>query len=429
VGKGFFKASQVQSKKIKRNGSTLAQCKKCGFDQNSKNPKIEPKGNHNVRILHVAGFPEAQDDKNEDFFSSRNGQYYRKVLKNLGHDIEEATRTGALLCRPSNPKKIPNTITNACYPNLKKTIQKYKPHIIIPVGDTALKALINHKFKKDIESVNKWRGFIIPDREFNAWVCPVFNPSYVRNDKTPEVAKKIFRDDLKCSLQMRDVSLPAFEDETKYIRIIKHAKDAVSYLRDLLKQKNILTAFDYEGTGLKPQRKKQRITSCSISTGPYEAVAFPMFDDQKFLSLFKRYLSSKDIYKICANIKYEKDWSNVKLNAALNGLFFDTMIGMHFIDNRKGITGLDFQNYVSLGIEPYNTHIDKFLKTAESGNDLNNIDEIDIYDLLIYNGMDSMTEFRQGLIMMDIIGIDYSHLFSECTGYDICPQYKKVREE
>lgn len=429
MGKGFFKPSQIQSKKVNRNRASLAHCGKCKLNENCKSPKMPPTGNGRLKVLHVAEAPGAIEDNKNEQLIGQSGQFYRRVLRKFGMDIDDGLKTNACICRPPKNKKPTITQVKACRPNLLKTIKEFQPHVIIALGEVAFQALMNHKFTEKIESVQKWVGHIIPDREYNAWICTNFHPSYVQRETTPEVVEELFETYTRRAIKMLDIPLPKYvEDETANIELLKHEKDANAWLRDLLK-KPVLTAFDYETTGLKPQRKEQEIKTCSISCGPDHAVAFPMFGSDKFLSLFQKYLESKEIKKIAANAKYERDWTVTKLKNKLRGLFFDTNIGAHFIDNKPGITSLDFQNYVNFGIEPYDAHLKKFIKPNDTyGNAINEIDKVNLGDLLVYNGMDSMTEFRQGLIMMDVIGIDYRPYYDGPSGFDLCPQIREVRE-
>ena len=416
--KGFFNSSQTQTKT--KTITNNPQCAKCKLYLNCVTPKRKPQGTKKIKILHVHSFHDEEGIK-----------YYKQVLNRLGHKTENALSTSACICQTySEPSK---SQISACRPNLLKCIKEFQPHVIIPSGDEALSALLQHKFTKDIGSISKFRGNLIPDREFNAWVCPVFDPNFVLKDKTPESAELIFRDDLKHALRMLDFEFPAFKDEQECVEIIKQPRQAQAYLRDLLKQDSKLIAFDYETSGLKPHRSEQRIASIAFSNKIDHGISFKMFDDEKFLHALKLVLKSKDLKKICANIKFEKDWSEVKLGFQLNGLFFDTMIGSHFLNNIPGITGLKHQVYINFGTPQYNSHIEKLLESTPKekkqygGNGLNQIHKIDLQDLLIYGGVDALLEFKLGLLQMDIIGIDYSKYYSGPSGFDICPHIKELR--
>ena len=68
------------------------------------------------------------------------------------------------------------------------------------------------------------------------------------------------------------------------------------------------------------------------------------------------------------------------------------MIAAHVGDNRSLITSLKFQTYINFGVADYDSHIESFLKGRDSknANSINRIEELDIQELLHYNGLDSL---------------------------------------
>ena len=426
----FFRSSQLASSKI-INSKTIAQCNKCKLHLTCRSPRMEAQGIGEIKILHVAQAPgKIEDMKNEQLIGPA-GTFYSRSLKKVGMELNAGMKTNACICYPPGDKKPTTTQLKACYPNLRKTIDDFKPHVIIALGDCALEALISHKFSESPGKISTFRGFIIPDREYNAWICPTYHPSFIIRDTTAKVAEIIFLDDLRNAVSMLDVPLPYYttQNEEDKIEILKHPKQAVKWLKSLLSHSKtyLMTAFDYETASLKPQHNDTYIKTCAISMNPDHAVAFRMFDDSDFIDIFRKYLLSDSIKKIGANIKFENNWSNVKLNCNVNGWLFDTMIASHYLDNRPKIASLEFQNYVNFGIEPYDNHIKKFIKKHGSrGNDLNDIEQCDLHDLLIYNGMDAMTELRLALVQMHQLKMEYDNYYDCITlprPEKLAPQY------
>jgi len=79
------------------------------------------------------------------------------------------------------------------------------------------------------------------------------------------------------------------------------------------------------------------------------------------------------------------------------------------IDNRSGISGLKFQAFVGFGVLGYDNEVSPYLKSKYS-NEPNRIMELvqdreSFRKLLIYNGIDSLMEFRLALRQMEEIGI------------------------
>jgi hypothetical protein len=79
------------------------------------------------------------------------------------------------------------------------------------------------------------------------------------------------------------------------------------------------------------------------------------------------------------------------------------MLAAHALDNRPGITSLKFQVFAMLGMGSYDDHIKPFLKTKGKLR-LNHIDEIDERDLLLYNGLDSLYEYKLAQLQMPLLG-------------------------
>ena len=108
--------------------------------------------------------------------------------------------------------------------------------------------------------------------------------------------------------------------------------------------------------------------------------------------MLSKVLRNPQLEKIASNMKYEERWTRAKLGHGVTNWGWDTMLAAHMLDNRGGISSVKFQAFVHLGIGNYSSHIENYLKT-DSANDLNRIHELDMKDLLMYNGLDSLLEF------------------------------------
>ena len=78
---------------------------------------------------------------------------------------------------------------------------------------------------------------------------------------------------------------------------------------------------------------------------------------------------------------------------------WDTMIAAHVLNSQPGVTGLQFQSFVLLGIEPYDEHIKPLLKNVGKS-PFNQIHKIDLRDLLLYNGLDSLCAYKVAMLQM-----------------------------
>jgi hypothetical protein len=79
-------------------------------------------------------------------------------------------------------------------------------------------------------------------------------------------------------------------------------------------------------------------------------------------------------------------------------------LGAHHLDNRKWATSVKFQAFVLLGLESYDDHISQFLKT-DADQEINDVvRQVNVRDLLLYNGLDSLVEFKEAEIQRKAMG-------------------------
>ena len=127
--------------------------------------------------------------------------------------MDDCIKTNAVCCRPINNRTPTITQIKCCAPNVYKCIEKNKPKVILALGSSAITSLLSHKFDKGLGGVSKWQGHAIPDREFNAWICPTFHPSYIMRDTTPEIAERFYMDDIERAVSLLNVPTPKYEKE------------------------------------------------------------------------------------------------------------------------------------------------------------------------------------------------------------------------
>ena len=369
----------------------LPKCGECGLSTECYSPRMEPSGDGTKNILFVTEAPGENEDRQGIQLIGDAGQFLRECLDDIGEDLDDATKTNCVICRPPG-NKITDTHVDCCRPNLLKTIEKLKPNVIILLGGKAVESLLPTEWKKDKKfSITRWRGWTIPSALHKAWICPTYHPSYILRMKKDPVLVSWFKRDLKAAyeLEKETVLYTELEKLKSSIELIRKPREVRLFLRDLSKRKGIL-AFDYETTGLKPEREKQKIVSCSFCLDEEETQAM-MIDDSTHKSLSKVLLNPK-LKKVASNLKFEDRWSRVKLGHPVAGWFWDTMMAAHILDNRRGITSVKFQSYIYFGVGDYDSHIHPYLE-AKFANGLNHIHEIDEEELLIYNGLDSLLEF------------------------------------
>jgi DNA polymerase-1 len=103
-------------------------------------------------------------------------------------------------------------------------------------------------------------------------------------------------------------------------------------------------------------------------------------------------LTNRNIKKVGQNIKYEDRWTRTILGYQIRGWEWDTQTASHILDNRKGITGLDFQVYVNFGVIGYGEKIEKYKESDKNNksNGFNRMKEAPLNELLEYQGKDAL---------------------------------------
>ena len=399
---GFFNKKETQSES-RPDGKTYS-CISCGLYKNCNSPKMQPYGNFKKKIMIIGEHPTDRDDRVGKLWQDKTGRLLQTTLKSFGVDIfEDCISLNAVNCMPFENHHVrwpSNYEIDCCRKIVLDAVSKYKPHIIILLGTSAVYSIIGHRWKRDFGTIIKWRGWNIPDKDFDCWVCPTYSPGFIFKSEQPE-ATTVWNLDLKQSLSLRSVELP------------KYKEPEIKIIDDLLVLNEIpsgLVAIDYETTGIKPHAPGHKLVCAAVATSPDFAYVFMLPGSKIGRQPFKDLLARKDIGKIAQNMKFEDTWSVVRLNQQVENWVWDTMLATHILDNRPGITSLKFQTYVQFGIVDYESEIGPYLKSVDSknGNSLNRILSFlnkprGKQKLLTYCGLDTIYEYRLAMLQMKLI--------------------------
>ena len=381
--KGFFSTSQLSSVKSQ---STIPRCGLCGLHRTCLTPRMKPTGKGKRGILFIAEAPGKEEDKKGIQLIGEAGQYLRKVLRSCNVDLEEDSwKTNAIICRPPGNATPTDDMIRACRPNVIKAVKKFNPTTIVLLGKTAVESVIPALWKDRIENLDQWVGWDIPSQEYNAWICPTYHPAFlIRNPGI--IYERLFKQHIRRAVKHTRrpwKEVPKWQDE---VDVIYRPSDAALRLRDTLKGSSF--TWDLEANCLKPETEGSEIISCAVCDDK-GTFAFPWTGVT--LDVMAKLLKSSRIKKIAANVKFEHRWILRKCQFAVKGWYFDTMLGAHVLDNRPKITSVKFQSFVLLGQPSYNDQIEPYLKSKGKVG-LNRIRQLDLKDVLVYNGMDAKVE-------------------------------------
>lgn len=402
--RGFFHKSKVMAKKAPT--SLVPKCGACGLFAACNSPKLTPEGDGKKRILLITEMPDSEEDSKGRYAVGKAGKYLELALQRVGIKLQrDCVITSALICHPK--ETLPNADQiDYCRPNVLKAIDTHKPEVIIPLGTAAVQSVLANVYKEDdIGGVMRWSGFVIPSQKLNAWICPTFSPHFVireedKKSKNP-VPAKLFHHHLAKAAKLQGRPWDPVPNYNAEIERIVNPADAAAAIVKLIRSGDPL-AFDYETTCLKPEYEGAAIVSCSVSNGE-RTIAYPWIG--KAIEATELMIRS-DNPKIACNLKFEERWTRWFFKRRVRNWAWDTMNAAHVLDNRPNTTSIKFQAFAHVGTEAYDEHIKPFLK-AKRGKRTNQIlQEIDLDQLLLYNGLDSLLEWHVAMRQAKIAGME-----------------------
>ena len=401
--KGFFSKQEILSKD--RPTGKINSCASCGLYKNCNTPKMGITGKGAKHILIIGDSNSSTDDEQGTRWLSREGRILANELAKYGIDLQrDCWHINAVNCYTNERHK--TTLSNAvncCRKFVLKAIEKLSPDIIIPLGTEGVMSVIGHRWKaNDFDTITKWRGWVIPDQDFKAWVCPTIAPSFLLSDKKEVLT--IFQQDIVRIVAKVGGKPPVYK-LPKY-RVLEDLKVLKSI-------KSGTVSFDYETTGLKPEDKGHKIICVSLySSELQETMVFMTPKKDKKLKPFLQLLTNPNIGKRAHNMKFEDKWTSTIFKTDVVNWEWDSQIAAHQIDNRPGVTGLKFNTYIHFGIVDYSSEVSEYLKSkGNNANEKNSITDLvrkpgGKEQLLKYCAYDSYFEHLLAEIQQDLLNYD-----------------------
>lgn len=399
---GFFTKKSVEGKKKDA-------CNICGLYKTCRSPKMKYTGMGKKKILIVGEAPGRTED--EDWkelgydeptqFIGHAGNLLRRKLKKFGVDLDrDCWKANSIFCRPLRNRKPTKKEIKLCKPNIDKAIEELRPKFIWLLGNSAIESFYLGRFSN--LSISRWRRLCIPDKKANAWIFPMYHPSYLLRNETDKNLETTYNRDLKLAVSCLKKEIPKFEDFDAKISILLDIDSVADFLERILRR-NSLIAFDYETTALKPYGAMHKIWCIAINgkAFPYDYYNsytgdehWSVFEKRKVRNLWREILLSSRIKKIAHNLKFEDSWSrNIFGVEKVNGWKHCTMTTAHILDSRRSFTGLKFQAYINYGVEGYEQDVKRFL-SPKGDDEVNRLNEVPLEKLLKYNALDSILTLR-----------------------------------
>lgn len=402
---GFFPSSSTLGQASASPGRTmLPACGACRLHIKCTSPKFKPYGEGRKGILIVLESPTSSEDESGECLNGNAGLLLRKMLATRGIDAKrDCWVTYAAICHTSSKKPAERSMfARHCSPNLRKTIDELKPSVILPMGLAAVFGVVSLAWTSQPEDVSPFYGYVIPSQYANAWICPM--PSAADLLRTYERERPLHQRYLaKClDAALSKVGTTPWPDGPpdykSQVEVVLDPDRAVALLRRAAASPGII-AFDYEANALKPEWAESRLVSASVSVNGIQTFAYLLHGEA--IEATKELLDSGRAV-IASNMKYEQRWTRRKLGIRVRNWALDTMLAAHVLDNRRGTKSIKFLAFALLGQRLWDENIAPFLKSKEHEH-INRIDQIELRELLLYNGLDSLLEYRVAEIQYPLI--------------------------
>ena len=152
----------------------IGNCTRCPLHA-GRTHVVHTEGNRKARLMFVGEAPGADEDAQARPFVGRAGQLLTKIIEAIGFKREEVLIGNVNRCRP--PGNRPPTTEEAmmCKPFLLREIASVQPEVIVVLGNTATRNLLETK-----EGITKLRGRFQDYK--GVPVMPTFHPAYLLRD-------------------------------------------------------------------------------------------------------------------------------------------------------------------------------------------------------------------------------------------------------
>ncbi len=152
----------------------IGDCTRCPLYQGRTNI-VHTEGNRKARLMFVGEAPGADEDLQARPFVGRAGQLLTKIIEAIGFKREDVLIGNVNRCRPPGNRPPTQEEASMCKPFLLREIASVQPDVIVVLGNTATKNLLDAK-----QGITRLRG------EFQEYkgvkVMPTFHPAYLLRD-------------------------------------------------------------------------------------------------------------------------------------------------------------------------------------------------------------------------------------------------------
>jgi uracil-DNA glycosylase family 4 len=152
----------------------IGECTRCPLNA-GRTHIVNSEGNRQARLMFVGEAPGADEDMQARPFVGRAGQLLNKIIEAIGMKREDVLIGNVNRCRPPQNRTPTLDEAKTCKPFLLREIAVVQPQVIVVLGNTAMKNLLDTK-----EGITKLRGTFQDYKGIK--VMPTFHPAYLLRD-------------------------------------------------------------------------------------------------------------------------------------------------------------------------------------------------------------------------------------------------------
>jgi DNA polymerase len=162
----------------------IGECVRCPLHQ-GRHTIVHTEGQATARLMFVGEAPGADEDASGRPFVGRAGQLLNKIIEAIGLKRDDVLIGNVNRCRPPANRTPTTDEAHTCKPFLLREINIARPDVIVVLGNTAMKNLLDTK-----EGITRLRGEFQDYRGIK--VMPTFHPAYLLRD--PSKKREVWAD-------------------------------------------------------------------------------------------------------------------------------------------------------------------------------------------------------------------------------------------
>lgn len=171
-------------------------CMKCELGKTRTNIVIE-RGSRTASLMLIGEGPGKQEDEQGKPFVGAAGKLLDLLLSGLMFDEDEYYICNVIKCRPPSNRTPTDDEALSCLPWLRNQVALIRPRIMVCMGSTAMKYVIDKTAK-----ITQIRGRWIERKGF--WIMPTFHPAALLRDASKKVL--LFEDMKKVRAKLSEIN-------------------------------------------------------------------------------------------------------------------------------------------------------------------------------------------------------------------------------